>query len=527
MNRTFIALCAGIAAASLAAGYGAGTWMGGSTGSAGSGAMQGEDEILYWVAPMDPNFRRDAPGKSPMGMDLIPVYADDDKDKSGEPALQISAAAVNNIGVRTAPVRRETLPFQVDTVGFIAPDEERLSSINVRTEGWIEELMVETAGEQVEKGQVLFRLYAPEILTAQREYLQAKRLGQSEMIAAGKERLVALGMSGDQIEELSQRRKVIRLVDVRAPRAGILLSLDVRQGSFVRPSDVTMRLADLSSVWVMADLFEATVGRVAAGQKAEVTLPSFPGKTWEGQVDYVYPMADPRTRTIPVRLRLENPDRLLKPAMFANVEIEGKPAMDTLTVPVSALIRHSSQDRVIVALGEGRFRPTPVKAGLESGGRVQVLEGVSEGEEIVTAAQFLIDSEASLDPALLRMTSATPEDELKNKMGKDMEENMDEAMDMSMDMQASQPGTDTDAYETTASVLSVNPETRQVTLDHEPVAELGWPSMQMGFAVSEKVGLRGIEPGTKVHVRFRKSDMGYEIIALHPLSGMADEEDAE
>ncbi len=180
-----------------------------------------------------------------------------------------------------------------------------------------------------------------------------------------------------------------------------------------------------------------------------------------------------------------------------------------------------------MALGEGRFRPTPVKAGLESGGRVQVLEGVSEGEEIVTAAQFLIDSEASLDPALLRMTSATPEDELKNKMGKDMEKNMDEAMDMSMDMPASQPGTDTDAYETTANVLSVNPETRQVTLDHEPVAELGWPSMQMGFAVSEKVGLMGIEPSTKVHVRFRKSDMGYEIIALHPLSGMADEEDAE
>jgi Cu(I)/Ag(I) efflux system membrane fusion protein len=226
-------------------------------------------------------------------------------------------------------------------------------------------------------------------------------------------------------------------------------------------------------------------------------------------VDYIYPTANPRTRTIPVRLRLDNPDHMLKPAMFANVEIQADPIPDAMTVPTSAVIRHSSQDRVIIALGEGRFRPAAVTPGLESGGRIQILEGISEDERVVTSAQFLIDSEASLDPALLRLTS-------------DMD-GAPIAADMKMDMEMDSP----DTYETEATVLSLNASARQITLDHNPVPALGWPSMTMGFAVASDVDLSNFKAGDRVRVSFRKNETGYQIISLQPASEMMPEEMAE
>ncbi|WP_121881959.1 efflux RND transporter periplasmic adaptor subunit [Tepidicaulis sp.] len=505
MNKPFLILAAGVPVLALAAGFFAGRISGTAPGAEKAAAAE-ESEILYWVAPMDPNYRRDAPGKSPMGMDLVPVYAGDAKAQEDEPALRIDPAVVNMLGVRTAPVTRGPLLLDVETVGFVSPDEEKLSDINLRSEGWVEELAVRAAGERVEKGQLLFKLYSPGLVAAQREYLQARKLGGKGLTEAAWERLIALGMDARQIAGIERDGKAKRLVGIYAPQSGTVLALKVREGMFVQPSDRTMRIADLSSVWIMADIFETAIGRIAEGQHAAITLPAFPGDTWEGEVDYVYPTADPRTRTVPVRLRLKNPERRLRPAMFANVRIRSEAAEDALTVPASAIIRQGTQERAVLSLGSGRFRPAAITAGLEANDRVQIMNGLQEGEEVVTSAHFLIDSEASLEPGLLRLAS----------------DKMEAGEEMTGDM----PGGDA-AYEAMATIQSLDPAERRITLDHEPVPGLGWPAMIMGFSVADGIPLDGLKPGMRVHFTFRKIETGYEATAIHPMKSGTGPEDME
>lgn len=363
-----------------------------------------ERQVDYWVAPMDPNFRSDKPGKSPMGMDLIPVYRDRDRAADGiESSLRIDPAIVNNIGVRTSVVHRTDLARRIRTVGNVMADAEQQSDVHVRNEGWIEKLAVETEGETVERGGLLFQIYAPSLVAAQSEYLQTARLGRPALVDAAAERLVALGITQDQINRLHKSGATTRLVGVFAPQSGVVTSLNVREGMFVRPTDTIMSLADLSTVWVLANIFETEVGWVEAGQAATMTVPAFPGDSWKGDVDYVYPTAQADSRTVQVRLRFPNADGRLKPNMYANVGIEAAAERDALTIPQSALIRVSTGDRVILALGNGRFRPAEVTAGIESGEDIQILAGLDAGERVVTSGQFLIDSEASLDAALLRL----------------------------------------------------------------------------------------------------------------------------
>ncbi|MEP0708784.1 MAG: efflux RND transporter periplasmic adaptor subunit [Parvibaculum sp.] len=491
----------------------------GSPGTSGAADMAGEGEVLYWVAPMDPNFRRDAPGKSPMGMDLVPVYADGDKGgASAEPALRIEPAIVNNIGVRTAAVRRQDMPRIIRTVGNVMADQEKRSDIHVRSEGWIETLTVETVGERVEKGDLLFRIYSPELVTAQGEYLQILMLDRPTLAEAAEERLAAMGMGKDQIAALRQQRKVQRLVDVHAPQSGVVTEIDVREGMFVQPATMVMRLADLSTIWVMADIFETASSWVAEGQRAQMTLAAFPGETWEGRIDYVYPTADARTRTVQTRLRFDNEDGRLRPNMFANLSIEAAPKENALVIPAAALIRHSSQDRVVLALGEGRFRPAAVRAGTESGGLIEILDGLNAGETVVTSSQFLIDSEAGLDASLLRLTSS-----MKQEGGTEPQMQMDDMKTESAEasgagMDKEMPAEEPRRASGEGRITEIDAASRRLTLDHEPIAALGWPSMVMGFAVSADVDLDAFEKGTRVRFVLRQTDAGHEIVALEPLA---------
>lgn len=362
--------------------------------------------IAYWVAPMDPNYRRDSPGKSPMGMDLIPVYEDVQLPAdSSEPSLQINPAIVNNIGVRTATVEVGALSRQINTVGFVTPNEHTLKHIHVRTPGWIDELVVNAVGETVAEGALLFRFYSPDLASAQTEYLQALNRGNTNLIRAADERLRALGMTSEQITAIATSRRVQTLVDVHADAAGTVLTLGIREGNFISPDDMIMSLADLSSVWVLVDIFENEASWVQPGQIATMRLGFAPGKTWQGSVDFVYPTVDEDSRTVRARLVFNNTDQTLKPGMFADLTINADIEEETLTIPQSALIRSSRDDRVVLALGEGRFRPARVVSGIESGDRIQILEGLTAGERVVTSGQFLIDSEASLDAALLRLTT--------------------------------------------------------------------------------------------------------------------------
>ncbi len=358
-----------------------------------------EKKILYWVAPMDPNYRRDQPGKSPMGMDLIPVYDEDD----GASDVRISPAVMQSLGVRLAKVEQGTLAREVDTVGYIDYDESRVSHIHLRVSGWIENLSVQSEGERVKKGQRLFDLYSPELVNAQEEFLRALKSNNPGLIEASGERLSALGVSRGQVQQLRRSAKVRQRIAYFATQDGVVSSFPVREGMYVKPSMRVMTLADLSSVWLMAEVFERQSDWVAVGDAAQVRLPYLPGRIWKGKVEYIYPSLDEKTHTLMARLRFDNPDEQLKPNMYAQVKLFGKPRQNVLSIPVEALIRTGEQNRVVLSRGEGRFDARVVQVGIETGERIEILDGLQAGDEVVTSGQFLIDSEASLKASFERM----------------------------------------------------------------------------------------------------------------------------
>jgi len=360
-----------------------------------------ERDILYWVAPMDPNFRRDEPGLSPMGMDLVPVYADEVDATPG--TVKIDPTVVNNLGVRTAVAESSPLPRRIETVGYVGYDEDTLMHVHLRVDGWIEGLSVTTTGDSVRKGQVLFELYSPTLVNAQEELLLALQSQSTTMIKASRERLASLGMTLGEINDLAEDRKIKQRIRKYAMHDGVVAHLGVREGNFVTPASNVMSIAKLDRVWVLAEVFERQAGLVVPGQHAEVELDYLPGRRWQGTVDYVYPELDPVTRTLKVRIRFANEGQALRPNMFARVTLLGNDSGSVVHVPREALIRGGSVDRVVLALGDGRFRSQVVETGIESGDRVAIRSGLAAGDVIVTSGQFLIDSESDIDSALRRM----------------------------------------------------------------------------------------------------------------------------
>lgn len=403
MNRQMI--IGGVALAVL--GIAVGWTLGRSCSTGDPSTSSGSKDVAYWVAPMDPNFRSDRPGKSPMGMDLIPVYEGEEASATaGRGIVTISSAIVNNLGIRSAPVSRGDLARQIETVGFVTLDEEKTSHIHVRVDGWIQRLAVKSEGERVAKGDLLFQLYSPTLVNAQAELLQASRNGQAGLVRASRERLRALDVGEAQISALIKRGKVDDLIDIRAPQDGIVAKLNVAEGMFIQPGTTVASLADLSSVWFLVDVFEHQAEWVSAGQAASVRLPFAPGRSWEGVVDYVYPILDPRTRTIKVRLRFDNPGEDLKPNMYGDIIIQSAPRLDVLSVPREAVIRTGTSEHVILALAEGRFKSATVVTGVEAGDRTEIVSGLSDGDSVVVSGQFLIDSEASLSASFGRLEGA-------------------------------------------------------------------------------------------------------------------------
>jgi Cu(I)/Ag(I) efflux system membrane fusion protein len=442
-----------------------------------------EPEILYWVAPMDPAFRRDAPGKSPMGMDLVPVYAEEDADSD---AVHISAAVEQSLGVRTSKAERRSLWRTVDATGYVGFDESRVSQINLRTEGWIERLLVKNEGERVRKGQLLFEFYSPQVVNAQKEYVQARRRNDAQMSGAAEEKLLALGMVQDDIRRLAKTSKVTNTVQVLAPQDGIVTSLNVREGIFVKPATEIMSLADLSSVWLQAEVFESQTDWVMESQSAEARFSYMPGEVFSGRVDYVYPVLDPKTRTLQVRLRFDNPDERMKPNMYARVTIFGKSHPGALSIPREALIRGQDVDRVVVALGNGNFTVHEVVSGIESGGWVEIVAGLQAGDEVVTSAQFLIDSEASLAGSIHRLDSQL----LADGLG------------------------DGQTVYGSGIVEAVNPAVRRVRIAHGPIESLGWAAMTMEFDVLPGANLESIRVGQSVNFTLGVSDVGDYVISI-------------
>ena len=448
----------------------------------------GEKKLLYWVAPMDPAYRRDGPGKSPMGMDLVPVY-----DEGGGISVKISPAVENNMGVRTAVAERKQLWRRINTVGYVDFDENKISHIHLRTKGWIEKLSVKSEGERVKKGQLLFQVYSPELVNAQEEYLQALRMKNNILIDASSDRLQALGFSKNQVSKLRQKRRASQYVPIYAKQNGIVADLNIREGMFVEPMLKVMSLADLSSVWLLAEVFESQADWVKVGQSSAVRFSYLPGREWEGKVEYIYPRLDPKTRTLKVRLRFDNPDEDLKPNMFANVIIYGGAKNNLVIIPRQALIREGGEERVIIAEGKGRYAPRVVTAGIESGDFVAITEGLVEGDTVVTSAQFLLDSEASLKASLVRMTDPA--------MSADKSKEAD--MEMKPDM-----------LQGRGSVTEMAIADGKIKIAHQPIDALGWPAMDMFFYVREGVSLEPFKPDDKVSFELEKSGTGYIITSI-------------
>jgi membrane fusion protein, copper/silver efflux system len=442
-------------------------------------------EPLYWVAPMDPNYKRDKPGKSPMGMDLIPVYADGEgSSDSGPGTIRIAPEVVNNLGVRTADALSRPLHTMIRTVGYVQYDQDRLIHIHPRVEGWVETLHVKAAGDPVTKGQPLYELYSPGLVNAQEELLLALNRNNDRLIQAAEDRLRALQLSTDVIGELRKTRKVQQTVTFYAPQAGVVDNLNIREGFFVQPGTTLMSIGSLEDVWVEAEVFERQASLVTVGMPVTMALEYLPGRDWQGNVDYVYPSLDEKTRTLRVRLRFKNPDGVLQPNMFAQVVLHATDQENTLIVPREAIIRTGSQDRVVLALGEGRFKSVEVKLGRLDEREAEILEGLEEGETVVTSAHFLLDSESSKTSDFKRMEPNSGEQPI--------------------------------SVWAQSTITGSMPGHRMITARHDAIPEWDWPTMSMDFLVDESVDFKALEPGLTLHLEFtRQNDDQVYITNIH------------
>jgi Cu(I)/Ag(I) efflux system membrane fusion protein len=465
----------------------------GSETSGSAPVASAKKEPLYWVAPMDPNYRRDEPGLSPMGMELIPVYAENKSaNDAGPGTITIDPTVINNLGVRTVSVESKKLKEEILTVGYVKYNENNLIHIHPRVSGWVDKLYVKASGDPVKKNQPLYSLYSPELVNAQEELILALNRNNLRLIKAAQDRLEALKIPSSFVQKIKKSKTVEQSITFFSPQDGVVDNLNIREGFYVQPGTTLFSIGALDNVWVEAEVFERQAALVKKGASVLMTLDYLPGKTWEGEVDYVYPTLDSLTRTIRLRLQFDNPEKLLLPNMFAQVVIHSESEEALLLIPRESLIRTGNQDRVVLALGEGSFKSVEVKIGRENQNSIEVLEGLSEGERIVSSAQFLLDSESSKTSDFKRMTA---------------EDDMAESVWVS------------------AVIDEQITDKRQVRVSHEAIDEWGMMAMTMNFSVDDDVDFDSLKANTELHMQIKMGDDGlYEIIGIH-IMGMAESQD--
>lgn len=378
----------------------------------------GERKIIYWRAPMDPNEIYDSPGKSKMGMDLVPVYED---DASGSGIVSIDPEVQQNMNIKTATVEVKQLSSKVTTNGVLQTNETSEYIVTTRINGWVEKLYVNYTGQQVSKGSKLMDIYSPELVSAQQELLTAlsyqNSVGKSslqsikesgnELVKNSIRKLELLEVSDNEIKRLIEKKEVKTYITLYAQKSGTVLEKNIVEGQKVMSGMPLLKIANLSSLWLMADIYEYELSKVKVGSKVSATFNFLPGKIYEGKVSFIYPTLDPKSRTVKIRIEMNNRGEL-KPSMFANITLDGQDLGVKTVVPENAVIHSGMKNIVIIALGDGKFKPQVVELGGYSDGYYQVLSGLSEGNTIVTSAQFLIDSESNLKAAISQFQSTTP-----------------------------------------------------------------------------------------------------------------------
>lgn len=376
---------------------------------------------LFYRNPMNPEITSPVPATDEMGMDYIPVYPEGGASLS-EPAgtVKIDATVVQNIGVRTAAVTQEVLSRNIRTIGRVTYDEQRVARLHPKYDGWVEKLFIDKTGEQIQKGSMLLSIYSPQLVATQEEYLLALdnvaelrdspfpdvRKGAESLLRSSKQRLQLLDVPEHQIAQLARTRQIMKGIHIHSPFDGVVMNIGAREGERITPMTELYMITDLSRVWVIVDVYENDMPWVHQGDTAQVQVAAIPGRTFSGRVAYIYPYMEAKTRTIKVRLELDNPGMVLKPEMFANVNIAADKQMAALVVPSEAVVRTGSQDQVFIQRAPGHFEPRKVVLGVASDGKTQIVSGVKQGEIVVTSGQFLVDSESKLKEATAKMMDA-------------------------------------------------------------------------------------------------------------------------
>ncbi len=450
---------------------------------------------LYWVAPMDANYRRDKPGKSPMGMDLIPYYGNQITSSHNEGAgtIKISPSVVNNLGVRTTTASYKTLNTTIETVGYVTYDEDNLIHIHPRIAGWVEKLHINAIGDPITKGQPLYDIYSPELVNAQEELLLALERKNNRLITAAENRLIALQIPRYAISTLKKNKKVQQNITFYAPQNGVVESLLIRAGFYVKPETMMLSIVDLSQVWVKAEVFERDVFKASVGDNAIMRLDYLPGKQWQGQVDHIHPMLNTKTRTGIVRMHFDNSSGELKPNMFAQISITINDDKPALQVPREAVIRTGNQNRVVLALGNGYFKSIAVQLGRFDRDNIEILSGISNGEKVVSSAQFLLDSESSKTSDFKRMH---------------IEEHQHNRAEISAEIHDDVPSATVHG-----TVISVMAAHRMVTIDREAIKKWHREAASVDFLVADNVDMALFTPDAYLMFTFEIRDGDFIIIS--------------
>lgn len=398
------------------------------------GGEPAERTVKHWVSPMDPTYVRDAPGQDYMGHDLVPVY-----EGGSAGGISIDPVTSQNMGIRTAPVERRSLARTIRTVGLVTYDEPRQYSVNSKVEGWVERLHVNKVGQHVKKGQPLLSIYSPELVAAQQEFLLAvesgKRLAQSpfpeiadgamRLLEAARTRLSYWDISAEQVKRLEETGQISKTLTLYSPYSGIVTMKSVVEGMRLMKGEELLQIADISRVWVLADIYEYELPWVKVGQTARVDIPYAANSTLSGKISYIYPYVQNETRTVKARIELPNPGFELKPDMYANVLIDSQAVSNVLTIPIDAVLNSGRGQTVFVALGEGKFEPRQIETGLQGeDGYVQVVSGLNDADRVVTSAQFMLDSESKLREAIQKMMEpkTAPEAQMSGPEANKMDE---------------------------------------------------------------------------------------------------------
>lgn len=478
-----------------------------------------ERKVLFYRNPMGLPDTSPTPKKDPMGMDYVPVYDGEQNDEpTGASLIRISTDKVQKLGVRTEAVSLRSLDKTVRATGRIEPDERLTYTIAPKFEGYVERLHVNVTGQPVTKGQPLFEVYSPELMSAQREYTLAAQgvealkgatseaqRGMRELADASLARLRNWDVPDEQIKKLAQSGEARRTVTFHSPVAGIVIEKKAVQGMRFMPGEALYQVTNLSSVWVIADVFEQDIGLIKPGAKASVRINAYPDKSFQGAVTYVYPTLRPETRTVPVRVELSNPGGLLKPGMFAQIELPTSAKGAVLTVPTSAVIDSGTRQIVLVQLKEGRFEPRDVKLGSRSEDSVEVIQGVQNGELVVVAANFLIDAESNLKAAV-------------GGFGHSAHGSSPAASTSA----AEKPALVAVGHKAQGKVEELDLKAGTVTINHGAVESLKWPAMSMEFKVANAGLLTGLQAGAQVAFEFVERGPGeWVITAIAPAGKLA------